>query len=86
LKGDEIPKNPAETIKRFVQLGYIKEDMEGGNDISNLGALLFANDITLFPSISSKSVRVIKLRARTKANLKERSKGKRVMPLDFVGC
>jgi ATP-dependent DNA helicase RecG len=29
LKGDEVSKNSAEVIKRFVQLGYIKEDMEG---------------------------------------------------------
>src|SRR5260221_7261858 len=41
LKGDEIPKNPAEIARRFVQLSFIQEDMQGGYDILNLGALLF---------------------------------------------
>ena len=52
LKGEEAPKNPKEIIRRFAQLGCIRDDMEGGYDILNLGALLFANDIELFPSIA----------------------------------
>ena len=34
--------------------------MEGGYNISNLGAILFAKDIRQFPSIAGKAVRVIK--------------------------
>jgi len=86
LKGDEIPKNPAEIIKRFIQLGYIKEDMEGGHDILNLGALLFANDITAFPSISTKSVRVIKYSGKDKSKSEGEIEGKKAMPSVFVGC
>jgi ATP-dependent DNA helicase RecG len=85
LKGDEIPKNPAEIIKRFVQLEYIKEDMEGGHDILNLGALLFANDITVFPSISSKSVRVIKYTGKDKSKSEGEIEGKKGYAVGFRG-
>jgi ATP-dependent DNA helicase RecG len=85
LKGDEIPKNPAERIKRFVQLGYIKEDMEGAHDILNLGALLFANDITVFPSISSKSVRVIKYTGKDKSKSEGEIEGRKGYAVGFRG-
>ncbi len=85
LRGDEIPKNPAEIIRRFAQLGYIKEDMEGELDILNLGALLFANDITLFPSISTKSVRVIKYAGKDKSKSEGEIEGKKGYAVGFRG-
>ncbi len=66
LRGDEIPKNQDEIIRRFAQHSYLRDDMEGGYDITNLGALLFAKNITLFPSISAKSIRVIKYSGKDK--------------------
>jgi ATP-dependent DNA helicase RecG len=54
------PQNTEEILARFAKLGLIREDWEGGFDITNLGAILFAREITGFPSIAPKSVRVIK--------------------------
>jgi ATP-dependent DNA helicase RecG len=85
LKGDDPPKNPAEIIRRFVQLGCIKDDMEGGYDIQNLGALLFANNIELFPSIASKSVRVIKYSGQDKSKSEGEIEGKRGYAVGFRG-
>jgi ATP-dependent DNA helicase RecG len=76
LRGDDIPKNKNEILRKFAQLGCITEDMEGGYDITNLGALLFANDISLFPSISTKSVRVIKYAGNDKMKSEEETEGK----------
>src|SRR5262249_37059675 len=85
LKGDEIPKNPAEIAKRFVQLGFIQEDMQGGYDILNLGALLFAKDIEHFPSIATKSVRVIKYSGKDKSKSEGETEGKKGYAVGFRG-
>jgi ATP-dependent DNA helicase RecG len=76
LKGEDIPKNNDEILRKFVQIGCLRDNMEGTFDITNLGALLFANDITVFPSISSKSVRVIKYSGRDKMVSEEETEGK----------
>jgi ATP-dependent DNA helicase RecG len=84
-RGENLPNNENEILRRFTQLGCICEDMEGGYDITNLGALLFANDITRFPSIATKSVRVIKYTGRDKMRSEEETEGKRGYAVGFPG-
>jgi len=55
-----------DTMRAFLQRGFIKEDMEGGYDITNLGAILFAKDVSKFPSVATKSVRLVKYGGRDK--------------------
>lgn len=85
LKGDDIPKSQSEIIRRFIQLGYLIDDMEGGYDITNLGALLLANDITAFPSIATKSVRVIKYKGKDKTQSEGETEGKKGYAVGFQG-
>jgi ATP-dependent DNA helicase RecG len=85
LRGDEIPRNPTEIIRRFAQLNYIQEDMQGGYDILNLGALLFANNIEVFPSIATKSVRVIKYAGKDKSKSEGEAEGKKGYAVGFQG-
>lgn len=85
LTHTEMPKNSAEILRKFTQLGCIKEDMEGGYNITNLGALLFAKDITLFPSIATKSVRVVKYTGKDKSRSEEEIEGKRGYAVGFSG-
>jgi len=85
LRGEEVPKNQEEILRRFTLLGCLREDMEGGYDITNLGALLFANDIAAFPSIANKSVRVIKYAGRDKMRSEEETEGKRGYAIGFPG-
>ncbi|HWX85251.1 MAG TPA: ATP-binding protein [Xanthobacteraceae bacterium] len=85
LKGEDTPKNPTEMTRRFVQIGCIKDDMEGGYDILNLGALLFANDIEQFPSIATKSVRVIKYSGKDKSKSEGEIEGKKGYAVGFRG-
>ncbi len=60
------PQKTDEIIRRFMLLGFIREDMEGKYDVTILGAILLAIDIGAFPSIATKSVRVIKYLGRDK--------------------
>jgi predicted HTH transcriptional regulator len=60
--------------------------MEGGFDITNLGAILFANDISNFPSIHSKTVRVIKYKGQGKReSAGEEQEGVRGYAVGFSG-
>lgn len=60
LANDNKPKDTNEIIRTFMMLDFIKEDWEGGFDITNLGAILFARDLDSIPSVSGKTVRVVK--------------------------
>ena len=85
LSNERNPQNPNETIRRFTVKGFIKEDMEGGYDITNLGAILFARDITSFPSIATKSVRVIKYAGRDKRRSEKEIEGQKGYAVGFSG-
>lgn len=77
LCGKEAPKNPDEVVRQFAASSFVTPDMEGGYDITNLGAILFANDVTAFPSIAHKSVRVIQYGGATKQRSTGEVEGKK---------
>jgi ATP-dependent DNA helicase RecG len=67
LKNVPEPRNPSEILRGMVENRFLIDNMEGGYDITNLGAILLARDIKTFPSIAGKSVRVIKYVGRDKS-------------------
>lgn len=79
------PKNVNEIIHRMEHEGFIKEDMEGTYDINNLGAIVLARDISHFPSISSKSVRVIKYVGKDKQKSEIEIEGRKGYAVGFPG-
>jgi ATP-dependent DNA helicase RecG len=85
LTGNEQPKKQSEILRRFAKLGYLRDDMEGGYDITNLGAILFARDLTAFPSVAAKSMRVIKYTGNDKRRSEEETEGKRGYAVGFRG-
>jgi predicted HTH transcriptional regulator len=85
LTGNEQPRKQSEILRRFAKLGYLRDDMEGGYDITNLGAILFARDLTAFPSVAAKSMRVIKYSGNDKRRSEEETEGKRGYAIGFRG-
>ena len=83
--GQATPGNQEEILRKFEKLGAITPDMEGGYDITNLGALLFADDITEFPSIASKSIRVVHYEGRDKGRSQDEIHGKKGYAVGFPG-
>jgi ATP-dependent DNA helicase RecG len=79
------PQSNEEVIRQFCASGFVREDLEGGYDITNLGAITFANDITRFPSIASKSVRVIHYAGANKQKALVEQEGKRGYAVGFEG-
>lgn len=67
----ELAKEPrpaisGQILRVLTQRGFVREDMEGGYDITNLGAILFAKDISQFATVASKTVRVVRYYGRDK--------------------
>lgn len=59
--------------------------MEGGFDITNLGAILFAKEISNFSSIESKSVRVVKYVGKDKSKSDDEVEGTKGYAVGFSG-
>jgi len=85
LISEPRPAANAELLRRLHGLEFIREDMEGGYDITNLGALLLAKNLSVFPSIATKSVRVIKYVGRDKRKSERETEGKKGYASGFTG-
>jgi len=85
LRKEERPRNQAEVMRRLCTEGFIKDDMEGGYDINNLGAILFANNLSDFSSITSKSVRVIAYVGQDKSKALHEQEGRKGYAVGFAG-
>jgi predicted HTH transcriptional regulator len=79
------PKSELEIIERLQRVGAIRNDMEGGYDITNLGAILFAKSVGDFSSISSKSVRLIRYTGKDKSDSDYEQEGVRGYAVGFEG-
>jgi ATP-dependent DNA helicase RecG len=82
---EEMPNNQFELIRKLILIGAIKDNMEGGYDVLNLGAIILAKDIDDFPSIKGKSVRVVKYSGDDKRKSDLEQEGKRGYAVGFVG-
>lgn len=85
LCGKSVPTSQAEKIRQFAERGFIHDDMQGGFDITNLGALLFADDVSVFPSITSKAVRVIQYSGKDKSRSEKETRGQKGYAVGFKG-
>lgn len=85
LSDQPKPQNETEIIRRFLASGFIIDDMEGGYNVTNLGAILFARDLALFPSVAGKSVRIIKYAGPDKSRSEFEQEGKKGYAVGFSG-
>jgi ATP-dependent DNA helicase RecG len=67
LLNEQVPGNLSELIRRFQSCGLLRDNMEGKFDITNLGAILLAKNVSHFPSISGKAIRVVRYSGRDKS-------------------
>jgi ATP-dependent DNA helicase RecG len=85
LTNEERAKNQDEMIRKLVAREFLKDDMEDGYDITNLGAILLAKDLRTFPTVASKAVRVIKYAGRDKSKSVAEIEGQRGYAAGFSG-
>lgn len=69
LRKEPMPRNDEEIIRRFCteNCSFLRDNLEGKYDITNLGAILLAKELRSFPTIARKSIRVIKYAGKNKS-------------------
>jgi ATP-dependent DNA helicase RecG len=80
-----IPQNVHEIIKQLQDLKLISDEYDGTYAITNLGALLLAKDITKFPSVSRKTVRVTRYMGNDSRNAEGEIVGRYGYAVGFEG-
>jgi predicted HTH transcriptional regulator len=85
LSSEPMPKNNPEIMRKFVSAGFINDNLQNSYDITNLGAILLAKNITKFPSISGKSVRIVRYVGQNKLHSDLEQEGKKGYAVGFSG-
>jgi predicted HTH transcriptional regulator len=81
----EVPSSTDEKLRMLQRIGCIRDDGEGGFDITNLGALLFAKRIADFPTVANKAIRVIRYIGVDKTRSEGETTGKMGYAIGFQG-
>lgn len=76
LTKQELPSQTNELVSRLESHGLVRKVFEDNYDITNLGAVLFAKDLTTFPSVKRKAVRVVVYSGNTRQEIKKERTGK----------
>lgn len=79
-----IPSNDNEKIRKFIQLNYIKDDFQNSFEVTNLGAILFAKDISSFTSLRFKPVRFIQYDGIDKTSVSKEVTGSKGYAVGFA--
>lgn len=78
------PQTQEGVIQKFISEKFVKQTITG-YDITNLGAILFAKDISLFNSLKHKAVRVIQYKGKGKLETLKDQEGKYGYIVGFKG-
>lgn len=84
LPYDEEMSSDDYIINKFVEYGLIKQNPHSWS-ITNLGALLFANDLNNFEMLKRKKIRVIKYKGNSKINTEFEQEGSKGYAVGFQG-
>jgi predicted HTH transcriptional regulator len=85
LRGIEPPSRSDEKLRMLRNIGCIRDDSEGGFDITNLGALLFSKRIDDFPTVAHKAVRVVRYAGKDKMRSSAENTGQFGYAIGFQG-
>ncbi|NMO03838.1 transcriptional regulator [Gordonia sp. TBRC 11910] len=84
LQGWQVPATD-DVLEQMVNHSLITDEDTGRFAVTNLGALLFAQDLRDFPYIERKAARVIKYRGQSKVSAEREVEGRRGYATGFVG-
>ncbi len=68
LTKQELPSETNQFVEKMAQHGLVKKIFDNSYDITNLGAILFAKNLSDFPTVKRKSVRVVTYKGNTKVD------------------
>lgn len=76
LTKQELPSQTSELVGKLESHGLVRKVFEDNYDITNLGAILLAKDLNMFPSVRRKAVRVVVYGGNTRQEIKKERTGK----------
>lgn len=85
LSGQENLDNPDALLERLADDGLIKRSDNGSYRITNLGAILFARDIEMFPRLTRKAVRLIFYNGEDRTESEPEIEGRKGYAAGFSG-
>ncbi len=80
-----LPETRSLIIEALESEKYIRHDTNSGWCITNLGAILFARDMSRFPRLSRKATRVIEYNGTTRTSTRREQEGVRGYAAGFAG-
>lgn len=83
LTKKEVPSDFQNIVHYLIEDGIVKRQDNGLYSITNLGAVLFAQDINVFSTISRKAIRIVKYNGKNKACDTQEYISKRGYAIDF---
>lgn len=85
LSNEPKPTSDGEFIRKLIYHGFVIDSLDGHFDITNLGAILLAKKLEDFPSIATKSIRLIKYKGRDKQSSEFEQEGQYGYAMGFPG-
>lgn len=85
LHGNPFPEHPSSVIDALNHARLIRHDVENQWQITNAGALLYARDLSLFPKLARKAIRVIHYEGSSRIQAKREQVGVRGYASGFQG-
>jgi ATP-dependent DNA helicase RecG len=81
-----LPDNRDGILEVLVSESIVRESLGGGWDVTNLGAILFAKDISAFPSLARKALRIVQYRGNGRTETIREQVGVRGYAGGFAGA
>ncbi len=75
LTEQELPTETNKFVEKMAEYNLVKKNFENNFDISNLGGILFAKDLSKFATLKRKSVRVVIYKDNTRVNILKNQEG-----------
>lgn len=75
LTKQELPTETNKFVKKMAEHNLAKKNFENSFDITNLGGILFAKDLSKFATLKRKSVRVVIYKGDTRVNILKNHEG-----------
>ncbi|MBI5003804.1 putative DNA binding domain-containing protein [Candidatus Kaiserbacteria bacterium] len=83
LTDQSLPGNPSGILDFLIKEGFVKQEDGTGYAVTNLGAILFANDLSQFPSLKRKAARVVVYEGMDRTKTVKDREGKRGYAVGF---
>jgi len=75
LTKQELPTETNKFVEKMAEYHFVKKNFENNFDITNLGGILFAKDLSQLPILKRKSVRVVIYKGNTRVNILKNHEG-----------